>query len=112
MRYLYNDETRVLKPVKYVKKDGRTVSNPSDELVDELGAGYPLIESEKPEYDPEKQVITPEYSFDGAVITQIWKVTDIPEPAPDPTEAFEQRITALEEENAALREAIKAGVNM
>ena len=37
MRYILKNNR--LSPVEYVKTEGRTVSNPPDELVDQLGAG-------------------------------------------------------------------------
>ena len=108
MRYTLIDND--IEPVNAITHEGRRISNPSDELIDELKAGYPLVETPEPEYDKETQYIVLTYSFDGNKITQKWEIKNIP--GPEPGNDLEKRITALEEENAALREAIEAGVNM
>lgn len=106
MRYTYNEKTGVLKPVKYVYQDGKTISNPPDSLVDELNAGYPLMEEARPEYDPETQTVTPYYEQGDTVIYQKWRVDEI-EPEPDEV-SLEERITALEQSSVTYIELAAA----
>ena len=106
MRYTYNTETGVLKKVKYVTHEGQTVSNPPDELVDQLGAGYPLVEDGQPGYDPETQQLVLSYEMREGAIHKVWRAVEIPTPLP----SLEERLAALEAENAALRTAIEEGV--
>ena len=103
MRYtLENDYPQ---PVRFVSTDGKIVSNPSDELVDQLGAGYILTETEEPAYDPATQYIQTAYALIDGAITQVHTVVDLPEP-PEPSDD-QARIAALEAELAELRAAIE-----
>ena len=106
MRYVLIDGA--LSPVYAVTYEGKRGTNPPDGLVDQLGAGYPLIEEEKPAYDPDTQTLTPVYALEEGVITRSWQAVSLPQPEP----SMEERLAALEEENKALREAIEAGVNL
>ena len=113
MRYVLIDGA--LSPVWAVTYEGKRVTNPPDGLVDQLGAGYPLIEEEKPAYDPDTQTLTPVYALEEGIITRSWQAVSLPQPEPG-TESqlteLSQRLAAVEEENEALREAIEAGVNL
>lgn len=108
MRYTYNTETGVLKKVKYVTHEGQTVSNPPEELVDQLGAGYPLIDDGKPDYDTETQELIFSYEMRDGAIHKVWTAVEIPAPLP----SLEERLATLEAENAALRTAIEEGVTV
>ena len=104
MRYILKNNR--LSPVEYVKTEGRTVSNPPDELVDQLGAGYPLVEDGQPGYDPETQQLVLSYEMREGAVHKVWRAVEIPPPLP----SLEERLAALEAENAALRTAIEEGV--
>lgn len=103
MRYTYNSETNVLKLVKYIRFEGNTISNPPDELVDELKAGYPLESDPKPSYDPEKEDIFPEYAFSDGVIHETWKVVQLEPENPEDDEA-----TVWDELDKAYEEGVNA----
>ena len=106
MRYtLENDYPQ---SVRYVSTDGKVVSNPSDALIDQLGAGYALTETPEPEYDPATQEIQTTYALADGVITQAHTVVDLPAP-PEPSDD-QARIAALEAELAELRAAIERGL--
>ena len=107
MRYTYSIETGILKKVKYVTHEGQTVSNPPDGLVDRLGAGYPLVDDGQPGYDPETQELIFSYEMREGAIHKVWTAAELPSPLP----SLEERLAALEAENAALRTAIEEGVN-
>ena len=107
MRYLYNEKTKVLSRVEYVKRDGKTISNPPDGLVDRLGAGYPLVDDGQPGYEPETQELIFCYEMREGAIHKVWTAAELPSPLP----SLEERLAALEAENAALRIAIEEGVN-
>lgn len=82
---------------------------------------------EKPAYDQEKETISPDYKIENGVFIVNWKIRKKPDedgytqtveenaeleklatemPAPEPTP--EDRIAALEKDNAELREAMEA----
>ena len=82
---------------------------------------------EKPAYDQEKETISPDYKIENGVFIVNWKIRQKPDedgctqtmeenaeleklatemPAPEPTP--EERIAALEKDNAELREALEA----
>lgn len=104
MRYMLKNNR--LSPVKYVKTEGRTVSNPPDELVDQLGAGYPLVDDGQPGYDPETQQLVLSYEMREGAVHKVWRAVELPAPLP----SLEERLAALEAENAALRTAVAEGV--
>lgn len=61
--------------------NGMFITNPSDELVDEAGVGYPLLETEAPEYDPDEERISFQWEVvqdadpeSGSVIMKVWTV--------------------------------------
>lgn len=113
MRYIIIDGN--ISAVYSVTQNGRRISNPPDELIDQLGAGYPLETDPQPEYDEEKYYLVATYSMENKVIKKHWEIKEIENDSggsPEIPGDLEQRVTALEEENAALREAIEAGVNM
>ena len=106
MRYtLVNDQPQL---VRYVSMEEKVVSNPSDELVDQLGAGYVLMETPEPEYDSATQYIQTTYTLVDGAITQAHTILDLPDP-PEPSDD-QARIAALEQELAELRAAIERGL--
>lgn len=60
-----------------------TIANPSDGEYKHFG-WLPVVETPKPEYDPETQYVTPYYEQEGEQIIQHWEIHDIPEPEPEP----------------------------
>ena len=79
-----------IKPVKSVRYNGRRISNPPDELVIDLGEGYPLQTTDKPEYDQETQYVTKSYKLENGVIIEVWTIHDIEQPEPEPQPEPEQ----------------------
>lgn len=67
------------------------IANPTGEEYKHFG-WLPVIETEKPEYDPETQYVTPYYEQEGEEIIQKWEIHDIPEPEP----TLEDRVDNLE----------------
>lgn len=84
MRYRLENGSPVL--ITKVTVDGLTTTNPSDAFIDEHELGYPKLETEAPEYDPETERISfawevvqdadPVY---GVVIMKVWTVTELTE---------------------------------
>lgn len=94
-------------PLNGKLEDGTAVSNLPSYFADHPDAAaacgyYPLQESEKPE--GEYRAI---YSMGEGKILQEWEEIE-PDPEPGPT--IEERLAALEAENAALKAAIEEGV--
>lgn len=79
MRYTFENE----KPVEIISivVDGMRIVHPTDEQVDESGAGYPLELVTPPEYDEETQRLELSYALEGGKIVQVWTVIDLPQPS-------------------------------
>ena len=100
MRYILKNNAIV--PVTVIYTDTQIISNPTDELIDEHAAGYPLQDNPMPEYDAETQhAPVPSWEFVDNVITRTWTITDFTE-----EELKEKRNAAryqrIEELNASL----------
>lgn len=54
------------------------VSNPSDEIVDVYGFGYPLQEDPMPEYNSESQILTERYALENNVIRKTYIIENVP----------------------------------
>jgi hypothetical protein len=94
MRYTF--ENGEPKPIRYHITEGKIISNPPDELLDELGVGLILEELPLPEYSPDIQQAVKQFTVEARKIIQGWQILDIPQPdPPQPTEA-ELRLAQLE----------------
>lgn len=83
-RYKLENDT-FIKPVKFVRHNGRIISNPPDELVIELGEGYPLQEEPpQPELDQTKQWCQKTYKLEDNKIVVVWVIHDYTQPEPEP----------------------------
>lgn len=75
MRYqLINGE-----PVKiqYVRNGEAIVSNPTDEMIDELEAGYRLKTTEAPQYDPETQRLREYWELQDGFIQRAYAIEEL-----------------------------------
>ena len=72
------------KPVEVIAitVDGMRIVHPTDAQVDAAGAGYPLKETNPPEYDPETEKLVLSYALEGGEIVQVWTVEELPQPTP------------------------------
>ena len=82
MRYTLENGTP--SRVTHIGHDGLIISNPTDAMIDELGVGYPLLETESPEYDPDEEKISSTWEIvqdadpnHTSVIMRVWTVTDL-----------------------------------
>lgn len=71
------------KPVEVISivVDGMRIVHPTDEQVDEAGAGYSLRLVNPPEYDPETEKLLLSYALEGGEIVQVWTVEELPQPS-------------------------------
>lgn len=100
MRYTLTDGN--LQPVLKVTVDGLDVTNPTDELIDRTGTGYPLQTTPAPEYDPETQNLQLGYTQQQDYIAEVWTVTD---------KSKAERIAAIDARIDAVNEAYEAWKN-
>lgn len=77
MRYQLKDGIPV--PVKVVRTEAYIISNPPDELLDELGVGYVLEDREKPEFDETLQRASFSWEIENEKICRVWTLTDFTE---------------------------------
>lgn len=78
MRFMLENGVPV--PVTKIEADGRIITNPTDEAVDEAGAGYPLKDNPAPEYNPDTQKKpTAVWTLIDGAIEKIWTVEDYTE---------------------------------
>lgn len=78
MRYILKNNAPI--PVTVIYTDTHIISNPSDELIDEHKAGYPLQDAPMPSYDPETQhAPVPAWELIDGIITRTWTITDLTE---------------------------------
>ncbi|MBQ2622307.1 MAG: hypothetical protein IJF84_13290 [Thermoguttaceae bacterium] len=78
MRYTLNMKTKQKEAVRLVEVEGRTVFNPSDELLDKLGIGCPYEESSPPALEDENKTYSHSYTIENGVIKDVWEVQNIP----------------------------------
>lgn len=78
MRYTLNMVSKHKEAVRIVEVEGRTIFNPTDELLDELGIGYPYEEIEPPTLENENQMLSHSYTIEDGVIKDVWEIQDIP----------------------------------
>lgn len=71
------------KPVEVISivVDGMRIVHPTDEQVDDAGAGYALRLVNPPEYDPETGKLLLSYALEGGEIVQVWTVEELPQPS-------------------------------
>lgn len=88
---------------------GKVITRPDEALLVSLGY-RPMGISALPEYDEATQlpvVERYEMSADGSEIVPVYALRDlIAEDEPEAAPTYEERLTALEEENAQLKEAL------
>lgn len=101
MRYTLENGT--LQPVKKVTYNGVDYTNPQDELIDNLGLGYPLIEDSQPSYDAALYNLIPVYVQEPAVIRLTWET--VPKTA-------EERVALIDEEIARINADYEAWKNL
>lgn len=106
MRYYLNSEAQP-EPVRFIVTEGMCIVNPTDEQVDEAGAGYPLEDTPQPEFNPETQTMDSCWEVQDGVITRVWTVEDIPE-AELAARAKSAEIAAIQREMAALNAGFEA----
>ena len=70
----YTLDHGIPKLVRTITVDGMTITNPSDALVDQLHAGWPLEHTVQPSYDPATQYLTSDWTQDTDCIRQTWTV--------------------------------------
>ena len=63
--------------VRSIRYDGRRIANPPDDLVVQLGLGYPLITTPIPDYNPETQYVTNSWRQEESAIVEVWTVKEI-----------------------------------
>lgn len=83
----YNLVNNILKPVRYIRLNGRMISNPPDSLVIENELGYPLEETAPPEYDSEKEYVNKSWEMRDGIIFAVWTVHQIELPPEESTES-------------------------
>lgn len=63
--------------IRKVIFDGLTITNPTDDFIDENGLGYLKEEIAPPIYDPEEEKISFEWSVVDGAIKKVWTVTEL-----------------------------------
>ena len=64
-------------PVRSIRHENRRIANPPDDLVVQLGLGYPLITTPIPDYNPETQFVTQSWRQEETAIVEAWTVHDV-----------------------------------
>ena len=72
----YNLINDSLVPVRSIRHNNRRIANPPDQLVIQLGLGYPLITTPVPDYNPETQYVTKSWRQEESAIVEVWTVND------------------------------------
>lgn len=72
MRYTLNHGIPQI--VRVIEVDGHTVTNPTDALVDQIHAGWPLAHTAQPSYDPTTQYVVQGWTQDIDAIRETWTV--------------------------------------
>ena len=73
----YNLINGALIPVRSIRHENRRIANPPDNLVIQLGLGYPLITTPVPDYNPETQYVTKSWRQDETAIVEVWTVHEM-----------------------------------
>ena len=73
----YNLNNNSLIPVRFIRHENRRIANPPDQLVIQLGLGYPLTSTPQPECDPQTQIATKSWRQEESAIVEVWTVNDI-----------------------------------
>lgn len=76
MRYTLDTNNQLRQVVIVDMPDGSKLVHPSDDIIDELGAGYRLVNTRPPKYDEETQTISFTYGMKKNTIIKVWEVTD------------------------------------
>lgn len=88
---------------KWVEYNGKSISNASDDILQELGY-YKVQETEMPTDAPEGQHYESHLEYTDGVVSQVWSLVNDPELVAEPTQ--EERIASLEEQNDMLTQCI------
>lgn len=91
---------------KMVKYKGKTIVNPKDEVLKELGY-YPVIYTDMPDNADEGKYYTSYWEQTEDAIVQKWRLEDIPQVSEIPTEG--ERLEALEQAMLELAEVMADG---
>lgn len=78
MRYRLT-EFNYVEPIKKIEWEGRIITNPTDEFIDEHSLGYPFDfgctdTSRAPEHDEETQVVHGHHAIVNGIITYVWEI--------------------------------------
>ena len=73
----YNLINGALISVRSIRHENRRIANPPDNLVIQLGLGYPLITTPVPDYNPETQYVTKSWRQDETAIVEVWTVHEM-----------------------------------
>lgn len=78
MRYKLNASNQ-LEPVVIIDlPNGNKLVHPNDDVIDKFKAGYRVVNTRPPQYDPETQTISFTYGISKGKIVKVWEVTDLP----------------------------------
>ena len=75
MRYTLENGQPV--PVTKITNDGQTITNAPDELIDELGLGYPKVDVPEPAFDPDEEKISFTWEIVDGKILKVWTITPL-----------------------------------
>lgn len=75
MRYTLENGQPV--PVTKITNGGQTITNPPDELIDELGLGFPKVDVPEPGYDPAEERVSFEWEIVEGKILKVWTITPL-----------------------------------
>lgn len=83
MRYTLDSEGMIRPVVIIDLADGSKMVHPDDDIIDVLKAGYKLVNTRQPKYDPKKQHLTLSYEIKNGKIAKKWDIQDGPESTGD-----------------------------
>ncbi len=91
----------------YLQEGGRTIYHPTPEML-EANGWLPIIRTDPPDQDDETnvKVYAPSWVEQDGQIVQVWTEADAPTEPEDTVPTQDERIAALEMDNAALKEAL------
>ena len=64
-------------PVTKITNGGQTITNPTDEMIDELGLGFPKVDVPEPGYDPAEERISFQWEIVEGKILKVWTITPL-----------------------------------
>lgn len=90
-------------PTEFYNVDGLDIYDPLGGYA--LTQGYLTVEETSPPEPKEGFSCAPAWVVKGGKIVRVWTETALPEPVEPPSNSYEERLTALETEIEALKEA-------